>query len=201
MFDDVRLDVEYFATLMRADERIAAAVAKAGCPLCGGPLHVANYQRKPRGDTMALEGEAFTLRLGLCCGRQGCRRRVLPPSLRFLGRRVYLEVVVVFVTAWAQVAGAARVATGASARTLGRWRRWWQGELPQLGFWAELRARFVSPSPDESQLPLSLLEYLGRLAKGAELAHLVARCLAPGTTLAGDVSRFVRDTAEAGAQG
>jgi hypothetical protein len=199
MFDDFSLEKDYFAALMRADVRIAQAIAQEGCPLCGGPLHSANYLRKPRGGMLADAGEEFRLRLGLCCGRRGCRRRVLPPSLRFLGRKVYLEAVVLFAGAWAQVAGAfrkVRERTGISVRTLGRWLHWWQEQLPRLGPWEELRARFVPPAPEESELPRSLLVHLGRVVKGPEeVARLAARCLAPVTTSLPNAARFVRDEA------
>ena len=39
------------------------------------------------------------MRLSFCCGREGCRRRVLPPSVLFWGRRVYWAAVVLVVTA------------------------------------------------------------------------------------------------------
>jgi hypothetical protein len=89
---------EWFASLEEFDRQIAEAVAAEGCRHCGGPLHQGNYERKPRGGQIAGAGEAFTLRHSLCCGREGCRRRALPPSLRFLGRRVYLEAVVLLAT-------------------------------------------------------------------------------------------------------
>jgi hypothetical protein len=40
--------------------------------------------------------------LSLCCSRDGCRRRMTPPSVRFLGRRVYLGAVLVLVSAMQQ---------------------------------------------------------------------------------------------------
>jgi len=70
-----------------------------------GALHKSNYQRKPRGGPLALTGEQYALRFSLCCGWRDCRRRVLPPSLRFLGRRVYLEVVVLFASVVASTVG------------------------------------------------------------------------------------------------
>ena len=42
--------------------------------------------RKPHGGPADLS-ETFSLRHSLCCGREGCRRRTLPPSVLFLGRR------------------------------------------------------------------------------------------------------------------
>jgi hypothetical protein len=198
MIYDLDLKVEDFSALTQADANIAAAVAAEGCPYCDGPLHVANYQRKPRGGVFAEAGEDFLVRHSLCCGRCGCRRRVLPPSLRFLGRRVYLEMAVLLASAYVQIATGLRAAakqTAVSARTLKRWLCWWHEELPRLSWWAELRARLVPPAPDESTLPQSLLVHLGRITKGADLAWLVAKCLAPGTTRLADAARFARDAA------
>lgn len=186
-----------FEALAEWDRQVARAVAAEPCVHCGGPLHVANYQRKPRGGVIAGASEALTLRHGLCCGRQGCRRRTLPPSLRFLGRRVYLEIVVIFASVCAQTAAtlrAAREATGVPAWTLRRWLTWWRTGLPQEGWWADLRARFVPPPPLEAQLPLSLVMKLTEVgATSREVAWLAARCLAPGTTRSAiDAARFVR---------
>jgi hypothetical protein len=144
-----RLTVEFFTSLERLDMMIAAKVAAGGCQHCGGPLHQGNYQRKPRGGSIALTGEAFTRRHSLCCGRRGCRKRALPPSLRFLGRRVYLEVVVVLASVLFQVLATARAAEAASGvplRTLRRWRSRWSEVSPRLPTWRELRARFAPPT-------------------------------------------------------
>jgi hypothetical protein len=198
---------EFFSTLEKFDAAIADAVVAGRCRHCGGPLHRSDYRRKPRGALIAGAGEAFALRHSLCCGRRGCRKRALPPSVRFLGRRVYLEMVVVLASVFALTATLLReavAATGVPARTLRRWGSWWREVFPRLPTWAELRARFVPPPPDEAELPRSLVERLGadlRRAAGAgvaEPAHgaavmvLLARCLAPTTT--GSVpsgSRFV----------
>jgi len=203
MLHDLRLGEEFFATLAGLDAELAERVAAEGCQHCGGPLHQANYGRKPRGGQIAGAGEAFTLRHSLCCGREGCRKRALPPSLRFLGRRVYLEAVVVLASLTAQVAAAlrdARAMTGVPGRTLRRWGGWWRGAFPKSSTWDELRARFTPPPPDETELPCSFLVRLGAdLADGrtapslGEVCHLAARLLAPATTASvKDASRFVR---------
>ncbi len=62
------LGEEFFASLTKADAEIARQVAVGGCPWCEGPLHQANYLRKPRGGLFAIPGEAFPLRHSLCCG-------------------------------------------------------------------------------------------------------------------------------------
>ena len=185
-----RLAGQFFSWLEELDELIAAKVAAAGCRHCDGPLHRANYQRKPRGALIAPGGEASSLRHSLCCGRRGCRKRALPPSLRFLGRRVYLEAVVVLASVWVQTAatiGEAMKASGVPWRTLRRWAEWWREGFPRLPTWAELRARFVPPPPDEARLPESLIARLGsdlarsdgRQAALDNVMILAARCLAP----------------------
>lgn len=205
MLHPERLSGEFFARLEKIDEMITAQVAAGRCRYCDGPLHRGDYQRKPRGGSMAGAGEAFRRRHSLCCGRRGCRKRALPPSLRFLGRRVYLEVVVVLASVMAQMLATAREAVAASGvpwRTLGRWSRWWREVFPKLPTWAELRARFVPPPPDEAQLPRSLVARLGGDGyrpddggdgcAGAEALLLTARYLAPATSASVlEGSRFV----------
>jgi hypothetical protein len=156
--------------------------------------------RKPRGAEVA-EVDPVWKRHSLCCGRVGCRRRALPPSLRFLGRRVYVEAVVVlasvFVQALASVAKAAAT-TRIPERTLRRWRTWWQEEFPRLRTWLQVRAGFVPPPPEEEDLPRSLLVRLGFAPGDGSAAldkglGLLARLLAPMTTASvEDGSRFVR---------
>jgi hypothetical protein len=82
------LSASYLSLFAAIDVIIAAAIKAARCPRCGGPLHAASYQRKPRGHIESLD-QTSTLRLSLCCGRDGCRHRVTPPSVRFWNRLVY----------------------------------------------------------------------------------------------------------------
>jgi hypothetical protein len=203
MLHDLRLEEEFFAMLARLDGEIARQVAVAGCPRCGGPLHQANYERKPRGGRLATAGETFTLRHSLCCGREGCRRRALPPSLRFLGRRVYVEVVVLLATVVAQLVSTLREAcalTGVPGRTLRRWGTWWRGAFPRSPTWSELRARFTPPPPDEAALPCSFVVRIGTDLEGGrgaptlgDVCQFAAQLLAPMTTQSvPDGSRFVR---------
>jgi len=81
-------DSSLFALLLRFDEDVAAEVRLAGCMACGGVLHSARYPRKPRGGPEGL-GAEHRRRPSFCCAVDGCRRRATPPSLRFLGRKVF----------------------------------------------------------------------------------------------------------------
>jgi hypothetical protein len=169
-------DTRLFQLLARMDEDLAAKAQAEGCA-CGGRLHRARYPRKPRGSPAELE-EGYAWRHSFCCAREGCRRRKTPSSVRFLGRRVYLGVVVLLATACESGLSRRRVAAlreqlGVSERTLRRWRTWWRETFPRTRFWRTARAGFV-PSVAVGELPISLVE---RFA-GADEIERVARMLA-----------------------
>lgn len=196
MVRDFVLGEEFFSSLTALDAEIAEQVAMGGCRRCGGPLHRANYQRKPRGGQLGAAGEVFSLRHSLCCGAEGCRRRTLPPSLRFLGRRVYVEAVVVLATMVSQLVSTLREAvalTGVPEWTLRRWRTWWQGTFVQSPAWAVLRARFRPPPPVDSQLPQSLFVRLGdELARqGGEPSDTEGICRLVAHLLASERARLL----------
>ena len=177
-------DASFYRSLFQLDQVIAADVQSAGCQYCGGRLHVADYPRKPRGVRSALDA-SYQYRLSFCCAADGCRRRTTPPSVRFLGRKVYLGVIVILVTA---------LTHGLTPRhrrllierldlwpqTLARWQRWWREHVPLTRCWLALRRRFMPPV-DVCALPGALL---GRLT-GNDLAQRVRQLLvliAPLTT-------------------
>ncbi len=95
MFDEIEFVREFFETLTAIDAAILVRAAKETCRFCGGPLHRGDYARKPRGGLLAVAAETFARRFSLCCGREGCRCRATPPSVRFLGRRVYVGAIVI----------------------------------------------------------------------------------------------------------
>jgi hypothetical protein len=176
-----RFESEFFALLEQEDERIAAQVAAEGCAECGGPLHRSDYKRKPRGGLLAAGAEESVRRFSLCCGREGCRQRATPPSLRFLGRRVYVGAVVIaasVVGLVCQAAGALRKATGVPARTVRRWLSWWQGAFVSTEVFVAVRARLVEV--EVTALPAAILERLRGTAEERMQTMLVL--LAPLTT-------------------
>lgn len=141
-------DSTFYNLLLEFDRDLAEQARAAGCP-CGGALHRADYPRKPRGGPADLPAQ-YKRRLSFCCAREGCRRRTTPASVRFLGRRVYLAVVVVLATAMRDgltARGAARLheLVGVSLRTLKRWRAWWREAFPGSAFWQGVRGRFCPP--------------------------------------------------------
>lgn len=194
MFDRIELRIEFFEGLLAIDEAIVERAAREPCRECGGPLHRGDHARKPRGGLLAIAGEAFSRRFNLCCGRDGCRSRAMPPSVRFLGRRVYLGAVVILATALAFAAttgAAATRTTGVPARTRRRWLRWWRGPFTASGPFVEFSARLV-PAPERQRIPLSLLERLADEYPVA-VAKLLAWLAPITTTSCPDGSRFLRD--------
>lgn len=193
MFDEIELAREFFEKLTQIDAAIVARAAAEACRFCGGPLHRGDYARKPRGGLMAAAAEAFGRRFSLCCGREGCRRRATPPSVRFLGRRVYVGAVVIIASVIAlamTTAGASRRATGIPARTTRRWLRWWRGPFVATPVFVDLAARLV-PAVTRARLPSSMLERLDA-DPPARVQRLLA-WLAPITTASSpDGSRLVR---------
>jgi hypothetical protein len=160
LWQKILQDSSFFLALLLFDRDLAERYRNKGCS-CGGKLHRAAYLRKPRGEPIGLP-DGFSVRESFCCCREGCRRRVTPPSLRFLGRRVYLAAAVVLVSAMVQGitekrASAMRELVGVSRKTLHRWRQWWRESFVQTELWRSTRARF-SPPVDGSELPGSLVE-------------------------------------------
>ena len=155
-------DRNLFQFLGKCDADLAEKCRQAGCWHCSGKLHRADYQRKPRGGP-DLPEEIY--RDSFCCAEEGCRKRHTPPSVRFLGRRVYWGLTVVLVSAMrhglkAERVQALRESLGIDRRTLERWREWWLESFVQSPFWKAARARFM-PLVCESNLPLSLCEAFG----------------------------------------
>jgi hypothetical protein len=159
MYHGLPRAARFWAFLFTIDQELAETTREQGCP-CGGCLHRANYPRKPRGGPDKLP-ETYRLRLSFCCDRDGCRKRVTPPSVRFLGRKVYLGAVVVLISAMRHGPTPRRVGQlsalcGADRHTIARWQVFWREHFPQTPFWKVARARLV-PTVDVVTLPLSLL--------------------------------------------
>lgn len=168
--------------LPRIDDDLAAKTRATGCAFCGGRLDAADYPRKPRGAD-ALDA-SYDRRRSFCCAADGCRRRATPPSVRFLGRKVYLGAVVLLAAALQHGPTKKRVTElatllGTNRRTLVRWRRWWSTMFATSRFWTSLRGRFV-PAVDEATMPASLLSRVVATDEPAVVTLL--RLLAPMST-------------------
>ena len=140
----------------RGDEAIADKARRGRCLLCRSVVHSARYLRKPRGCPARLSRE-HDWRFSFCCSRDGCRKRKTPPSLRFLGRKVYVAAMVVLIAIMREGATAMRMRqltalVGVDRRTIERWRTWWRDTFTASPFWQIARAAFMPPV-DQERLP------------------------------------------------
>lgn len=186
MYHNLPRAASFWRFLYAIDCDAAETTRKQACP-CGGRLHHANYVRKPRGTRVQLP-QSQCLRFSFCCDRDGCRKRTTPPSVRFLGRTVYLAAVVVLVSAMRQGPSPRRVREltrrfGADRRTIARWQVFWREHFPQTPFWKTARAR-LKPADADVSLPLSLLDaFVRRHAPCADWRRLL--CFLSPVTIPG----------------
>jgi len=181
LYTTVLADATLFEALLEIDRELADAAQAGGCLICGSRLDHADYPRKPRGGPANL-GSEYDRRTSFCCA--DCRKRLTPMSVRFLGRKVYLGVVVLLACVLRQGPTPWRVARlrkelGVSTDTLRRWHHWWRDAFVHTSFWKTARARWAT-AIEEDGLPRKLVE---RFSGGA-FAQVVAtlRFLSPLTT-------------------
>jgi hypothetical protein len=161
VYQAVLADAKFHEQLLAFDRDLSVTARAARCWRCGGALHSASYDRKPRGGPAGL-GHEYAERFSFCCAVDGCRKRTTPPSLRFLGRRVYLATVVTLISALLLGITPTRLARlsvvpGIDRRTLARWRAWWRSTFTD-GRFASIAMAAVAPPIDIAGLPVSLLE-------------------------------------------
>ena len=175
-------DQQLFQLLEKVDGDFAEEACQQGCLFCDGKLHRADYDRKPRG------GPQWDWRHSFCCAKEDCRRRRTPPSVRFLGRKVYAGLVVVLVSTMVHGLNDERVRRirqllntddQLSRRTLERWRQWWLDTFVRCSFWKEARARFMPPVCEQT-LPNSLCARFE--IEGRDRLVALLKFLAPITT-------------------
>ena len=167
--------VTLFRGLVAIDRELADSARSGKCPRCGNALHDGSYRRKPRGEPEGVEvPPECRVRLSLCGGT--CRRRTLPPSVLYLGRRFYWGSVVLLVTAAAQ--GLERCTIneltrrfGVARRTVKRWVEFFLVAFPSSRAWRRLRGP-VSAVVTNDLLPRSFLEWLFG-ARGSSVDSLI----------------------------
>jgi len=175
LYQNLLTESSLYQTLLRLDEEQAREAQRQGCE-CGGVLHCALYPRKPRGVALSMSPE-HERRWSFCCAEEGCRRRRTPPSVLFLGRKVYFAAVVVLVSVLRQGATPMRVSklkelVGVSGRTISRWRRWWLETFRRSRFWTSSRAH-LRGAVDEKSLPLELLRAFEGEEEGTALVRVL----------------------------
>ncbi len=164
----------FYTVLRRIDEDLARLVREKGCCHCGKPLHSADYPRKPRGCPPVARLQCDS-RLSLCCSH--CRRRTTPDSVRFLGRRLYLSIILVLRSSRAHAVcldGLPQV----GAVTLKRWRQWWIEAFPgtPVGRWLPGQ---MPPSSEPLVFPDCLLQRVQRESEDERLVAILRLLLPP----------------------
>ena len=163
MLSELLEKVSLFRILHCIDTDLCKQLRQKGCPYCGGPLHQSNYERKPRGGPEAIPDE-YLIRQSLCCGRAQCRRRTLPASCLFMGRRVYWGCVILVVLTFKQnrpdSASARRIQEmfKISRETLKRWMAYFRNEFPVSIQWQRLQGRLAA-TVSSNELPAGLINY------------------------------------------
>ncbi len=108
-----------------------------------------------------------------------------PPSVRFLGPKVYLGVIVILISAMRQGPTPRRVRElskrfGADRRTIARWQVFWREQFPETPFWKIARASLV-PVVKIISLPYSLVDAFLARHRRCMGWTLLLRFLAPIT--------------------
>lgn len=138
----------FLTILFEIDVELSESMQSRSCPFCGGPLHRASYRRQGDGGSISIPAD-LCIRLSLCCGRDGCRRRVLPPSCLFWGRRVYLACIILIAVSLQQnstkTAAQVEALLGVPVRTLRRWMSWFRNEYLRSRQWLIRQGFIVSP--------------------------------------------------------
>lgn len=168
MYAQTLRDPAFFRFLLRIDEEFAGQARQEGCRHCGGPLHVSDFPRKPRGCPAAVV-EEYSWRFSFTCGR--CEQRTTSLSVRFLSRRVYVAVVMML-SSPPQGRATQNLCDRLSIppRTVQRWRRWWTGDFLRTPFWQAQRSRFMPPVSGD-QMPASLLDRFDAASPTERLAQ------------------------------
>ena len=175
-------DRKFFDLLLTYDRDLAEKAQGKKCLICQANLHQAHFERKPRGGPATLD-EEHSCRFSFCCYR--CRKRLTPPSLRFLGRKVYLGAIIILVSAMLGGASPKRRRIlqdlcGADQRTLARWKEWWAETFPLTAFWKEFCAPFALAGTSKIPIPRLLLRKM-RVASFPETLEKLLRFLLPLT--------------------
>ena len=165
-------NIRFFRLLQRTDVELAMQTHAVLCD-CGGKRHRGNYPRKPRVCPDEVRAD-YASRFSFCCSQ--CRKRSTSQSVRFLGRRVYLGLVVVLMSIQQGGQGTAQARCSATLnvarRTLARWCDWWVEDFPLTPLWRAEAARHMPPVVIAA-LPASLIERFTGLVEASFLRLLV----------------------------
>ena len=141
MYHSLLTDARFYNSLLDLDRLIARQIRQQKCPFCHGKLNQAHFLRKPRGVPKGTHPD-YSVRFSYCCGQDGCRKRITPPSMRFLSRKVYSSVILFLIFLFNSKSDEARMdklnallGTTISVETIRRWRHYWAKVVPNSHTW------------------------------------------------------------------
>lgn len=178
MLQQIVFNVTLYRILFKIDQDLTEISRAQRCPNCGGPLHRAYYVRRPRGGPGNLPDE-YSIRMGLCCGH--CRRRTLPPSSLYLGRKVRWGAIVLVVTMLRQnrkrgyTINKLMETFSVSYKTVVRWTRYFKDEFPESDTWKRRRGA-VAAHVRSDGLPAALVEYFIEVKKDTQQGLVACLC-------------------------
>lgn len=173
---------KFIEELLVLDRIEAKRVQAQGCPECGGNLDRSDYERHPRGLGI-LQSQKWR-RISLCC--RDCRKRTTPSSAIFLGRKVYIGLVVVLLSHLRGKANPELLSKVASLGcmsevTIRRWLKWWKEPVLSSSFWKDKKSLFSMPV-NELYFPSTLYEYFRRASSTIQTClHNLLKFLRPLT--------------------
>ena len=166
--NDCTIHIRFFLLLRDMDLVLAKEAKDGNCPHCGGVLDVSNYARKPRG--LAGTDPCDHIRFSFTCRK--CEKRLTPPSVRFLGRKIYVGSFVVLAMSpeWLR-SNFIKVCR----QTLIRWRRYWNEVLNRSNVFWKCAKSLLPPAFQLSGSPIPILEIF--LISHKEREGALLKCL------------------------
>jgi hypothetical protein len=151
-YHSILTDPSFPSFLAKIDAEIAELFRDQGCN-CGGKLHRSNFLRSLGFGLTEESDKAARVRYSFSCAEDGCRKRMTPPSLRFIHGKWFLSVVIIFMSALQHGLTGERRAElirhlGVSNQMINRWRKWWQETFVKSAMWRTWRSRCVVESGD-----------------------------------------------------
>ena len=142
------LSANLYRFLLQIDLDTLALEQDRPCPHCGGKLDRADFMRKPRGSILGPEDDLR--RFSLCCREDGCRKRLTPKSVRFMGRKVFLGFYILLVSSLPKKKENSQIdelgkKLLVSHQTLKRWVMYWRKDFSKSVFWLREQGLFNPP--------------------------------------------------------
>ncbi len=174
----------FFSFLLEIDRSIADEAHERPCRHCGGKLDRADFWRSGHGLPSGGNDE-HRRRFSLCCRTDGCRKRAMPDSVRFLRGMSYVSIIIVILSALnhgpaSKCSASLTAQLKVCRQTVQRWIKWWRDVFGASPLWRCRRGEFMPPL-SEDNLPRALLDHhMGKVgAVTREALAALLRFLAP----------------------